>query len=320
MPDALIRAACGQPLLLAPFATPDIITSLSRGLTGELGDTLNEVSSGFVAGLKNIFRPEARTSDTRPHPLSPAALAGRAEDSAPLWDSQDGRLAIIDIRGPLYDRAYYCGDQLWRDGYDRIVAAVGQAQAEPDIDGVLLKLNTPGGLVTGCFEAVRQIRTLRQAGGKPVWAMVSDCACSAGYALASACETVIASETALTGSIGVLITLSQYTGLHEKLGLKTLAVHFGDYKIDGAGFKEITEDEIARLQTMIDELGRVFVAHVAEGRSLDPADVMAQQAGLYTGGQALPVGLVDAIATTSEALDALKDLAAQRDAGSTNRQ
>jgi len=306
-----LTAYLNRPLFLAPFGQQDFVSQI----TGDLSGAIDQAGTGIIAGIKSAFTPGASSAaERKPYTLTPAMLNGNCDSEAEpahgdkLWDWTDGSTAIIRINGPLLDRAiYYWDGELCRDGYDRIAGAVAQAQTDPMITGIMLQMDTPGGLVDGCFEAVRSIREMKQAGGKPIWASVCDCAASAGYALASACDTIIATETAITGSIGVIMLFTQTTVLHKKIGIETIPIQFGDYKTDGAGWKEFSEDEIGRLKSMIGELGNVFVHHVAVGRNLSPEAVIAQQAGIYAGQQGVAAGLVDAIGTRAEALAALQE-------------
>ena len=288
-----IEAYLNRPLFLSEHAQAEFIAAF-RELP-----TLGE--GGIGAKLKALLGADMRRE------LKPLARGPVSSEGTPnLWDWTDGDIAVIRISGPLSDRALYWGDDLWRDGYDRIQAAHAQAQSAPDIAGVMFQMDTPGGLVDGCFETVRAIRADKAAGGKPVWASICDCAASAGYALASSADRIIATETGMSGSIGVIMLFTDLTGALEEFGVKMVPIHFGDFKTDGAWYQAFEDGERARLQSLVDELGQVFVAHVAEGRGLDPQSIIDQQAGVFIGRQGVEAGLVDAIATRSAALAELK--------------
>ncbi|RKQ68951.1 ClpP class serine protease [Litorimonas taeanensis] len=289
----------GQPLLLAPLGQTQFVDQLGGAMQPALGSLISQLMAG-VSALMPMMGSRGPTYRYLNH----AEING-GEGARPLWDNLSEGIATIRISGPLYDRAIMIEDQneqsVARDGYDRIAAAHAQAQLDPNVQGIIFELDTPGGLVKGGFEAVDYILQAKAQGAKPVWGIVTGAACSAGYSLAACCDRIIASSTAVTGSIGVMLLLSDNTGFNEKIGIRPVPIHFGDFKGDGGSYKAFDEDERARLYDVIAPVGEVFVAHVARARGLDTADVLAQNANIYTGHAAQTAGLVDIVANPRRA-------------------
>lgn len=285
----------GQPLLLAPLGQSRFIDQLGGSAQPALGSLISQ----FLNGVSAIM-PSMGAAAPQYRYLASAELNGGGEGARPLWDDLTDGVATIRISGPLYDRAIVGSRKdeiyIYRDGYDRISTAHAQAQLDPAVQGIIMEYDTPGGLVKDCFEACDYILESKSQGAKPVWGIVTGCAASAGYALASCCDRIYASKTALTGSIGVIVLLSDSTGWDDKIGVRPIPITFGDNKADGGFYKGFDEDEAARIQSVIRPTGEVFVSHVSKSRGISEEDVLGQQASVFTGTDGQNAGLVDVIA------------------------
>ncbi|RTL25091.1 MAG: hypothetical protein EKK55_10165 [Rhodocyclaceae bacterium] len=245
--------------------------------------------------------------------FAPRADMGDDEAGGPVATTRQGDVAIVTVRGPLAHRAWSC----WLfsgDGYDAIEARVRAALADPLISSVVLRLDSPGGEVAGCFEAVRAIRAARAEADKPLIAYVDECACSAAYALACACDEIVCPDTGLVGSVGVITALEEESAALAEAGVSVAVVTSGEAKADGHPAVPLSADARARIQADIDYLAGVFAAEVAVARPLEAADVLALGARVYRGEQAVSAGLADRVGNLAAALDrahALSDSAAR---------
>ncbi|MFK4763872.1 signal peptide peptidase SppA [Desulfobaculum sp. SPO524] len=176
---------------------------------------------------------------------------------------------------------------------------------DDNIKGVLLRINSPGGAVAPSQEISRAVGRL--ATYKPVVVSMSSVAASGGYYAAAPADLIVANPSTLTGSIGVIMQLSNVQDLMEKIGVKRQSLASGKLKGAGSPFKPMTEAERDYLMAIVNDMHQQFVAAVAEGRNMDIKDVQAIADGrALTGRQALQLGLVDKLGGMEDAVDELK--------------
>lgn len=186
---------------------------------------------------------------------------------------------------------------------DDIVAEIEKADADDNVDGLLVRLNTPGGEVVPSDDIRMAVADFEG----PTVAYVTDMCGSGGYWIASGCDEIIARDASLVGSIGVLGSRITATDLAERLGISYERFAAGKYKDTGIPLREMDEDDRAYLQGLIDDLYATFVDRVVSGRDLDPETVTDTEARVYLGEDALELGLVDAIGDREAAIDQLTD-------------
>ncbi|MBI4773138.1 MAG: signal peptide peptidase SppA [Deltaproteobacteria bacterium] len=145
---------------------------------------------------------------------------------------------------------------------------------------------------------------------KPVVAFLGNVAASGGYYIAAGANKIVASPGTITGSIGVVIQLSNVQQLFEKLGLDLFSIKAGKYKDMGSPYRDMTEDERKLLQNVIDDVHEQFIADVAKGRDLSEGQVRDIADGrIMTGSQAKELGLVDETGNFEDAMRIAKSLA-----------
>jgi protease-4 len=175
---------------------------------------------------------------------------------------------------------------------DDFVETLQEIEDNSRVSAVVLRINSPGGAVAPSQEMYDAVRRL--AAKKPVVASLGSVAASGGYYVASAADVVVASPGTLTGSIGVIMSLTNVRGLMDKLGVEATIITAGKWKDTGSPFRAITPDERTMLQQMADQVHTQFIDAVAAGRKLDPARVREIGNGrVYTGQEAQQIGLVD---------------------------
>lgn len=207
---------------------------------------------------------------------------------------------IVSVSGPL---DHHAGD--WCDSYDSILDRVETALSGK-AKTVVMKIDSPGGLVSGCFETARAIRAKAKVSGKKLVCYVDGQACSAAYALASAADQIVASETSVIGSIGVIDTRVDATAMDAAMGLKFAFVTSGSRKADGNPHQGISTSELIDKQGIVDSLAGVFFALVADMRGIDPASLEAR---VFVGADAKAKGLVDEILPFGDLLASLASAA-----------
>lgn len=207
--------------------------------------------------------------------------------------------AIIPIMGPIMRRAGFYGRMFGLTGSEDVRLAVQHALADPDIETILLRVDSPGGSVSGIAELVDVIA----AADKPVIAQVEGMAASAAYWIASQADSIKVGRMDLVGSIGARLMLYDYSKAFEDAGIEAVPIDTGEFKSAGAMGTVITDEQRADFQRLIDAAFDDFVADVAAGRDLTEKAVRAVGDGrLFTAQEAIASSLVDGISTIEQTL------------------
>lgn len=194
------------------------------------------------------------------------------------------------------------------DTYDHqlFLEELEAAASDPEIKGILLEVNSPGGGVYESAEIAKKMAAIKEA-GIPVYVSMKQTAASGGYYISAAADKIFASEETVTGSIGVIMSGTNYAGLFEKLGIEDTTVKSGALKDIGSSTREPTEADKEVLQAYVDSAFGRFVKVVAKGREMPEETVRKLADGrIYDGAQAKENGLVDEIGFPEDALAALK--------------
>ena len=177
----------------------------------------------------------------------------------------------------------------------------------PWVKAVVVRIDSPGGAVAPTQEIFEEIQKSKKQ--KPFIASMGGMATSGGYYIAAACDKIVANPGTLTGSIGVIMQLSNVEDLMKKIGVKGINVKSGANKDIGSPFQPLSPEGKQILQSLVDNVHGQFVAAVAKGRSMDEAQVRKLADGrVYSGAQAKELGLIDQFGTLEEAIE----LAAKR--------
>lgn len=212
-------------------------------------------------------------------------------------------VAVIPVHGILVAKWPYPYSE-YATGYDMLRLKFGQAFADPDVKAIVMDVESPGGEVSGCFDLVDWLFEAKKAAGKSVAAILTDYAYSAGYAIASAADSIAVSRTGGAGSIGVWTAHIDFSKFLDDWGVKISLIHSGDHKVDGHPYAPLPDSVRADWQAEIDDLRDLFAATVGRNRTfagakLDKAAALQTEARCYSGpaglAQAMSIGLVDAI-------------------------
>ncbi|HSB43016.1 MAG TPA: signal peptide peptidase SppA [Methylomirabilota bacterium] len=192
---------------------------------------------------------------------------------------------------------------------ETIVRTLGEYRDDPAVRAVVLRIDSPGGVVAPTQEIVAAVRRLREA-KKPVVASLGSVAASGGYYVAVSADRIFASPGTLTGSIGVVMQLANVEGLLKKVGVEYVVVKAGAYKDVGNFARAMTPEERRILQNLLDDVYEQFIAAVAEGRGLEPQAVRAFAEGrIYSGRQAHGLKMVDDLGGLEDAIEAAARMA-----------
>ena len=212
------------------------------------------------------------------------------------------RIAIVSVEGII-------DEQQARDVYWQIRTA----SEDKTVKGVIVRVDSPGGTLSGSDQIHSEIMKFRKEEKKPVVAFMQGVAASGGYYTSVACDRIIAEPTAITGSIGVImgyLVLQQL--LEEKLGIQPIVVKAGEKKDWPSSFRMPTEEQLQYLQgRIVDPAYKRFVEVVVEGRKeLNEEEVRRLADGsIYWANEALKEKLIDDIGYLDDAIKQVKLLA-----------
>jgi len=222
--------------------------------------------------------------------------------------SARNKIAIVTVQGVI-------NSQLANDVYMQLKIA----GRDNRVKGLIVRVNSPGGTISGSDRIYKQIGKFRSESNMPVIAFMQGVAASGGYYTSVACEKIIAEPTTITGSIGVISWyLVVQELLEEKLGVLPVTVKSGKKKDWPSSFREPTPEQIQYMQDrLVTPAYQRFVQVVVEGRkeSLSEEEVRRlADGGIYGAQEALDEKLIDNIGYLDEAIDLVKSLAGIEDA------
>lgn len=220
-------------------------------------------------------------------------------------------IAIIPICGTLVQKLGSARPWCGMLGYDSIRKNFADALNDPEVDGILLDIDSPGGEVAGCFDLVDAMYGAR--GIKPVWASINECCCSGAYAVGSIADRMDIAGTGVTGSIGVVWMHVDWSKFNAMKGVDVTYVTYGDRKVDGNPNFPLGDEALARIQAQIDAVGNRFVVTAARNRDLDPDAVEALQAGVFMGADAVKAGLADTVRPIEQTFAAFQTFLANQE-------
>jgi protease-4 len=199
------------------------------------------------------------------------------------------KVAVIELRGPIFES-------------EAIVRQFKKFRERRDVKAILFRVDSPGGGVAASQEIYEEVKKTRD-GGKPVVVSMGAVAASGGFYVSCGASRIVANRGTVTGSIGVISQFLRFDPLMKKIGVEANTIKSGKFKDTGNPFREMTKEDRQYFQGLIDDVHRQFIAVVARERSLKHSKVVEYADGrVFTGEQALRVGLVDTLGTYEHAV------------------
>lgn len=205
------------------------------------------------------------------------------------------QVGIIRIEGQI------SGDHLTASGTspDSIISQLREAEKDPLIKAVVIRINSPGGSAAASQEIAREIKRMK----KPVVASISDVGASGAYWIASACDKIVASPASSVGSIGVIMIIPNFEELLKKVGVKQITIAKGKYKDIGNPARPMTEEERKLLMKQLDIVYNQFVSEISKNRKISRKKAESLATGqIFVGEEALKNGLVDELGNYRDAV------------------
>ena len=220
------------------------------------------------------------------------------------------KIAVLPVRGAI--GAEGSGGALAASAATPEALRDGLRQAGEDrgVRAVVLEVDSPGGGVTASAQMREEILDFKETSKKPVVVSMGDTAASGGYYISAPADSIVANESTLTGSLGVIFSLLNYEEAEKKLGLEEVVIKSGEFKDIGSPSRDVTPEEREIFQGLIDESYDEFVRVISEGRGL-PEDRVRELADgrVYSGLQAEELGLVDELGDLETASGIAQELA-----------
>jgi protease-4 len=210
----------------------------------------------------------------------------KGSDKDKMFSDKGDFIAVIELKGVIMDSK-------------RILKQLKEANEDPDIKAVVLRLDTPGGAVAPSQEIYEAVKKYP----KPIVGSMGSVAASGGFYVASGLKKVYANAGTLTGSIGVIMEFLNLKKLYEWAKVERYSIKTGKFKDSGAEYRELMPEEREYFQSLVMDTLEQFKAAVAEGRHMTPEEVTSIADGrVFTGVQAKKLKLVDEIGTLEDAV------------------
>ena len=298
MSNPLLARFDGEPIMAAESAATQVTSLLNALASHELAPVV--LSTEFAS--QGDFWTELGVRDSkmlRPYRVS-------------------GGVLHIPVRGVLMKDFPYQFFGM-ATGYEYVRAAFDRGLADPEVKGIALVFDTPGGMVAGNFDLVDHISANR--GVKPIAGFANEHAYSAGYSLISAVDpgAIVVARTGGVGSIGVVTAHVDYSAAMQESGVKVTFIHAGKYKVEGNPYEALSDEAKGRIQARIDGLYSIFVSTVARNRGMDEKDVRATEALTFSAEEAVSNGLADSVGSLDDAIAAFAASMSKEDENMTTK-
>lgn len=230
-----------------------------------------------------------------------------------LKQGSGGKIAVIRVEGVITESA--SEDLFSTPGATTEVInnEIDKALQDDDVEGIILKISSPGGEAVASDLVYRKVMEARKE--KKVVSWMSVMGASGAYMVASGSDEIVAHPGCMTGSIGVIMQFINYDELYDKIGVEVKTFKTGEFKDDSEIFDDDPNGEAEQIfETMLDEAYDSFITAIVEGRDMDRSTVENLADGrIYTGQQAYENGLVDKVGDMDDAVKSMEELLGEKD-------
>lgn len=218
-----------------------------------------------------------------------ALVSGSSERTETVTVGSGDKVAVVDLKGVIASS-------------DEVVRQMKKYRNNSSVRAIVLHIDSPGGGVVASQEMYEEVRAVRD-GGKPVIVSMGSLAASGGYYVAVGGSYLVANRGTLTGSVGVISEFLQLKDALDKVGIGVKTIKAGKLKDAGSPMRAMNDDDQKYFQALMDDVHRQFIDVVARERKMDVEKVRELADGrVFTGEQALQLGLVDTLGTFEDAV------------------
>ena len=303
-PEA-IQALVDRDGIIKPEAAKEAKLITDAKYLPDVIDTLRKETGSDSDNNKHTFKQVSLANYIKKQKSLKTEGADTVMINAGLGDGKP-KVAIVYAEGEIVDGDSDTAGSVAGDRYARELRRLRQ---DPSVKAILLRVNSPGGSGLASETIQRELALARQA-GKPVIVSMGTVAASGGYWISTAADRVFAEPNTITGSIGVFGVLPNIKGLANDHGVTFDEVRTGKYAALNTASRPKTPEELAVVQHFVDDFYGKFVGKVAEARHKTPEEIQEiAQGRVWSGGDALKLGLVDEIGGLERALAFAKEKA-----------
>ena len=232
-----------------------------------------------------------------------SSIWGSSEENVTL--PEEDFVGVLNIMGTIQANSSgnisLSGSDDGQYNHNLYMKYVDELEKSKNNKAILLYVNSPGGTVYESDELYLKLMEYKEKTKRPVYAYFGSQACSGAYYISMAADKIYTNRNTWTGSIGVIVSLTNYKKLYDKLGIKEIDITSGKNKSMGSGGLDLTDEQYDILQSLVDEAYDQFAGIVSEGRGIDIATVKKIADGrIYSAKQAKEKKLVDEIGTEDE--------------------
>lgn len=228
--------------------------------------------------------------------LSVMISSFRVTDEEYEFSGRGEKLAVVELRGLILDSR-------------EVVRQFKKYRENKSIKGILFRVESPGGGVVPSQEIYEEVKKTRES-GKAVVVSMGSLAASGGYYVSCGATRIVANPGSITGSIGVISQFLHYDDLMDKIGIGETTIKSGKLKDAGSWARRMSEQEKKYFQNLLDDVHGQFILVVEAERDIDHERVLELSDGrVFTGRQAVELGLVDTLGTYEDAITIAAELA-----------
>lgn len=283
----LITAAFNRPLALEAGYARTFFSALSQRLNNvqQLVDV-----DGSVLTASDMKKEAASFSPRRSTERSYQVVNG---------------IAIVPISGTLVHKYGYIRPISGMTGYDGVDYRIREALSDPEVKAIMLDMDTPGGMVAGCFDLADKIAEWRKV--KPIWSLGYDMHCSAGQMIASACSRRLITQTGVAGSVGVIMAHTNIEKMLDQQGVEITLITAGSHKADGHPYAALPKEVKEKWQKELESNRQMFANKAATYMGVDVKQILATEAETYEGQAAVDVGFANEVVNGLDAIQIMSD-------------
>ncbi len=260
-----------------------------------------------LGALTNLGKIDFSTLEMNGEVFEPAQLidmaTGFSRETVRPYHIQNGA-AIIPVHGSLTHRFGSLRPSSGMTGYDGIRVNIKMAEDDPEVNGIVYDINSPGGSVDGLFDLTDWAKAFVS---KPTRAIVDPQACSAAQLFASVADEVTLSRTDRMGSIGAVSAHTDVSEMMKGRGQKITLIAAGAKKVEGNPYEALSEDVYNSRKASLEELRVMFVQTLVDNRGCDFDALMATEAAVLNANQAVELKLADKIMSPADSLEEFID-------------
>ena len=221
------------------------------------------------------------------------------------------KIAIIDVDGLLINKQKRGLIRAGENPVSLFIEKLDKAASDESVKAVVLRLNSAGGTVAASDIMYHRLRQFKRRTGKPVITCVLGLGCSGAYYLACGSDGIVAQPSSVTGNIGTVFQAFSVAGTMEKIGVKAVTIKSGQLKDMASPLHDLSDEEHAVLQGIINDFSQQFLEVVRDGRKTIGEQKLQELADgrVFTAEQALQEGLIDRIGYLDDGIEWAKEMA-----------